>query len=606
MFSTLIFEVVAKVKEYRLIFFLLPLICMLHIKGMAQKSYGLVITNSDGNAVAGLPVKVPSSFIDKSSCIEFVKRLPSMLMMQGYAAASVDAMYEDTSNIYIQLYAGEKYEWDNVEINTDDQHLLESLGYPMAVFNQKPFRYEVLAEMYNTVLAYLSNNGYPFANISSDSIEIKDNKISARLNIEKGQPYFIDSIIYEGEVKISKNFIEKFIGISNHSIYSREKIDAIQQRLSTLPYLQLQQPVRVDMLNTGAVLHLYLQPLRSNSINVLIGLLPNNTQNDGKLLFTGDATIGLRNSFGKGETIGINWQQLVPQSPRLDLQYQQPYVFNTSFGSNFYFELYKRDSLFLNIKSQLGVQYELAKNQTGAILLQFAGNNALNVDTNIVKATNRLPDVADINSESITLQYNFFNTNYRFNPRKGNELFLSVSAGSKKIKKNNSITQIKDPAFNADALYDSVKLNTYQLRLQTTVAHYFPLGKQATLKCAVNAGWFQSPNYFTNELFLIGGFKTLRGFDEESIFTNRYGIATIEYRYLLAKNSWLYGFTDFAKAAYKSISSNYSQTYLGIGAGFSVETGAGILNIAFAQGKRSDTKFDFRQSKIHIGFVSLF
>lgn len=606
MCTALIFEVVAKVKEYRLIIFLLSFICLMHVNAPAQKTYNLLIAGADGRPASGLPVNIPSSFTSKSSCIDFANRLPAMLMMQGYAAASLDTMYEDTSNIYIRLYTGEKYEWENITINKNDQALLESLGYGMTVFEEKPFRQDLFTEMYNSVLTYFSNNGYPFATVFSDSIEIKGNKISARLNIVKGQVYYIDSIIYEGGVKISKKFMKKFIGISDHSLYSREKIDNIRQRLSTLPYLQLQQPVRADMLNTGALLHIYMQPLRSNSINVLIGLLPNNTQNSGKLLFTGDAAIGLRNSFGKGETIGINWQQLVPQSPRLNLLYQQPYIFNSPFGSNFYFELYKRDSLFLNIKSQAGVQYELAQNQTGTILLQFAANNALNVDTNAVKATNRLPDVADINSESITLQYNFFNTNYRFNPRKGNEIFISLSAGSKKIKKNNSISQIKDPAFNADALYDSIKLNAYQLRLQTTAAHYFPLGRQATLKCAVNAGWFQSPSYFSNELFLIGGFKTLRGFDEESIFTNRYGIATIEYRYLLAKNSWLYGFADIAKTAYKTISINYTQTYLGVGAGISVETGAGILNVALAQGKTGDTKFNLQQSKIHIGFVTLF
>ena len=565
-----------------------------------------MVSDEYGKAISNLPVQIQSSFANKSQCVDYVNKLPSFLMLQGYAAVSVDTVYEDSSIIYIRLHTGEKYEWENIYINKNEQLLLDSLGYNAAMFLQKPFQQNLLEKMYNDVLEYCSNNGYPFANIFLDSIKINDEKISANLNIDKGQSYFIDSIIYSGGVKISKNFIEKYIGISNHSLYNQSKIDNIKQRLSSLSYLQLPQAAEVEMLNTGALLHLYLQPLRSNSINVLIGLLPNNPKANGKVLFTGDATIGLRNSFGKGETIGINWQQLQPQSPRLNLLYQQPYIFNTKFGSNIYFELYKLDSNFLNIKSQVGLQYEFAQNKTGSVMLQFAGTNVLSVDTNIVKATNKLPDIVDVNSGSIALQYNFFNTDYRFNPRKGNEWNISLGAGNKKIKKNNSITQIKGPDFNANALYDSVKLNTYQLRLQTTAAHYFPLGKQATLKFAVNAGWFQSPDYFQNELFQIGGFKTLRGFDEESIFTNRYAIATLEYRYLLGKNSWLYCFTDFGPAAYKTINTSFSKTYLGLGLGLSLETNAGIFNIAFAQGKTNDTNFDFRQSKIHIGFVSLF
>jgi len=98
----------------------------------------------------------------------------------------------------------------------------------------------------------------------------------------------------------------------------------------------------------------------------------------------------------------------------------------------------------------------------------------------------------------------------------------------------------------------------------------------------------------------------LRGFDEESIYTNLFFIGTFEYRYLLAQNSWLFAFTDLGSAAYKSNSENYSHTYIGFGAGIAFETNTGIFNISWALGKRDDLDLNLRQSKIHIGFVSLF
>jgi hemolysin activation/secretion protein len=101
-------------------------------------------------------------------------------------------------------------------------------------------------------------------------------------------------------------------------------------------------------------------------------------------------------------------------------------------------------------------------------------------------------------------------------------------------------------------------------------------------------------------------FKKLRGFDEESIYTNRFLIATLEYRYLLAQNSWLFGFTDIGRAAYESNSGSYVHNYYGFGAGIAFETNTGIFNVSWAIGKRDDLNLDFRQSKIHIGFVSLF
>lgn len=580
--------------------------CILHFAAYTQKPCELFISDVEGHKIAGLPVFVPKVFVNKSECLSFVNKLPSLLVIEGYASASIDTINEFNDNIYIKLFIGEKFKWDNVKIDDNNRQFLEQLGYSGDRFSQKPFQQNMLMLLNKNVLEWCSNNGYPFANIFLDSLVINKEKISGRLHINKGAPYFIDSIVIDGGVKVTRNFLEKYIGLASHSLYRQDKIDNIKQKLSILSFLQLSQPVKVEMLNTGAIVHLQMQALRSNSINILIGLLPNNSQNNGKLLFTGDANIGLRNSFGKGETIGINWQQLQPQSPRLKLGYEQPYILNSSFGGNFNFELYKRDSFFLNIKSQIGLQRELAPNQTGLMILQLATTNILSIDTNVVKATNRLPDMADVHSANILLQYNFFNTNYRFNPVKGNEINFIISAGNKKIKKNNSIVQIKDPLFYAAALYDSLKLNTYQFRLQTSISHYFRTGKQSTIKTSINTGWYQSPNYFLNEMFQIGGFKTLRGFDEESIFTNRYSIATSEYRYLIDKNSWLYGFTDFAYVVYKSNNINFSNTYLGLGLGLSLETNAGLLNIAFAQGKKDNSKFDFGKSKIHIGFVSLF
>lgn len=176
--------------------------------------------------------------------------------------------------------------------------------------------------------------------------------------------------------------------------------------------------------------------------------------------------------------------------------------------------------------------------------------------------------------------------------------------GNKTIKKNNLITQIKDTSFNYSSLYDSIKLKTYQLRLRIKGAHYFKTGKQSVLKAAINAGWYESPSFFRNELFQIGGYRLLRGFDEESIFTNRYAVSTLEYRYLIGLNSNFFVFSDFGFS--NNSIRKQSNSYLGAGGGLSFETKGGIFNISYAVGKRNDLNFDIKQSKIHFGYVSIF
>ena len=140
--------------------------------------------------------------------------------------------------------------------------------------------------------------------------------------------------------------------------------------------------------------------------------------------------------------------------------------------------------------------------------------------------------------------------------------------------------------------------------MEASLAHYFTAGKQSVIKTAVNAGWYESPNYFRNELFQLGGYKLLRGFDEESIYANRYAVGTLEYRYLLGINSYFSGFVDIG--ATSNNITNQSNTYVGGGIGLAFETKQGIINISFADGKRNDLPFNFRESKIHLGFVSIF
>ncbi|HZG24308.1 MAG TPA: BamA/TamA family outer membrane protein, partial [Chitinophagaceae bacterium] len=207
---------------------------------------------------------------------------------------------------------------------------------------------------------------------------------------------------------------------------------------------------------------------------------------------------------------------------------------------------------------------------------------------------------------NLGIEYEINKTNYRLNPKSGSELRLTMSAGTRTVHKNNVILKLSDPSFSYSSLYDSVTGNSYQFRVRMSAAHYFQLGRQSTFKTALNGGLFQSPSIFRNELFQIGGYKLLRGFDEESIYASRYLAATFEYRYLVGLNSFLFTFVDAGWAANTSSSIRTSNGFLGAGLGLAFETKAGIFNISYAAGKRNDTNFNLRQSKIHLGYVSYF
>lgn len=593
----------AKIHEYTGL--MLLMLCCLSLHTNGQNECALNIQQIDSTTSINT-LQLQTTFTSKTKCIEYVHKLSQLLMTKGYISASVDSVWEDSSSVSILLFIGKKYKWDSLHVDEKNWLLLNNLGYSKTSFNNKPFDQQKVNVVYNQLLDYFSNSGYPFAKIFLDSVQMNDNSISATLKIERGELYHVDTINIYGNVKLTKNFVTHYLGIDEKSVYQQSKIDKINGRFAELMFVQQSQPYSLRMLNTGAELNFYLQNKASNQINALIGFLPANQQNGGKLLVTGEAQLNLHNPFGNGETLAVDWQQLQPKSPRLDLLFERPYLFHSSLGFKTNFELYKRDSFFLNIHFQAGVFYNISTKQSVSVFVQLNKSNVLSVDTTLVILTRQLPDVIDYTETSLVFAYSFNNTNYRFNPRKGNELTFTTSFGKKYIHENNSILAIKDTSFNYKTLYDTVQQNGYTFRSTLSAAHYFPLGKQATFKTAFNGGWFQSPNYFQNELFQIGGFRLLRGFDEESIYTNLYAVGTFEYRYLIGQNSWYFVFTDAGYAAYQSSTTNFHHTYLGVGTGLAFETKTGIFNISYAVGKRNDLNFDLRQSKIHIGFVSLF
>ncbi|MEY4702776.1 MAG: hypothetical protein RIR96_673, partial [Bacteroidota bacterium] len=269
----------------------------------------------------------------------------------------------------------------------------------------------------------------------------------------------------------------------------------------------------------------------------------------------------------------------------------------------------KKDSQFLQIQSRLGITQTLSGNKTIGVFLQWNSSNLLSgsIDSNRIKSEKKLPENQELRIAGMGFNSTWNNTDYLYNPRKGNEFQTQLLVSSRKIIRNNDILAIKSPSFNAATLYDSIKLNSFQLRMKTKWAHFFRTGKLTTFKLGIQAGLIGGKPFFKNELFQIGGFSTIRGFDEESRYASRYGILTLEQRVLLGKNSYLSFFADGAlvNSAIRNLEEYYRM--LGLGSGLTFETKAGILNLCLAFGNSNDRNFAFRESlKIHFGFVNVF
>lgn len=589
------------------------LLLLLQLKLVAQTDYPFEVRAVDkDSAFLFSRLGIPPSFANRAACIEYVNKLPAALRSRGYVTCAIDTIRYDSLSARMVLFVGEIYRWARIDASPLDKEVLDAIGWRERIFADKPMDFDELRLWQERVLDHLENNGHPFARVYLDSFQLEGESVSAKLKADKGPLYHIDSIRIIGTAKISNEYVQRYLEIRNGSVFSKSKLQRVSRRLRELTYVEEEFPSRLIWLGNGSILELYLKQKKSSQVNVLVGFLPNTNQlSSKKLLVTGEANLNLKNALGAGETIGLNWQQLQVNSPRLNVVYQHPYLFHSPVGIDLAFDMFRKDSTFLNVNLQFGIQYILDAHQAGRLFIQRFQTivNGLNIAR--VLQSRSLPDEADVSSVNLGLDYEFNNTNYRLNPTSGNELRVVSSAGAKKIKQNSQVVELQDPAdpsFDFKSLYDTVKLKTYQFRLRANAARYFPLGQRNknTIKLGISAGFFQSGNIFRNELFQIGGYKSLRGFDEESQYLSQFGIGTMEYRLLIDQNSFFYAFVDGGWGRNNSQNADVQYGYFGTGLGVAFDVKAGIFNLAWAVGKRNDTELNLRQSKVHIGFVSYF
>jgi outer membrane protein assembly factor BamA len=400
--------------------FLLPLVFN-STTVFSQKKYPVEYTFSGKDTLDNLHrLGLKAWFDNKEAAKKYIAGLHTTLISKGFPAASVDSVSYDSLQARVKIYLGEKYKWAQISTDSLDGNVLESIGWNENQFENKALDFQQLQSEQKKIIQYYENNGYPFAEISLQNVQIKNDKITGSLQVNKGPLYHIDSIHVYGKVKIKNLFLQHYLGIFNGDVYDDEKLQKISNRVGQLAFVQELQSWDVTMLGTGATLNLYLAPKRSSQINVLAGFVPANTIT-GKAQVTADVHLDLKNSFGSGENILLNWQQLQPQSPRLNLAYSIPYIFNSNFGFHFSFDLLKKDSSYLQLNGILGFQYLISANKSFDIFYQAEQDYLLagGVDTSRVIYTKTLPPYIDVKSGNVGVGYHFVNTNYNLNPRKG-------------------------------------------------------------------------------------------------------------------------------------------------------------------------------------------
>lgn len=531
------------------------------------------------------------------------------LYKKGYLSAAIDSVWLEKNKANAKVYLGKQYKWANIKASNIPSHILRLSGFDEKQILNKPIKPTLLGRVMEKMIGYYENNGYPFVNTFLDSVEIsKDGGVVALLNLQKGPLIKIDTVLLNDEAGINKSFIKKYLDIEEGELYSEKKIRKISQLIRELPFLEESFPWKIYFGASSTRLNLYLKNKSANRADVLIGLLPSNAEIGNKFLLTGDVKFAFVNALERGERFEVNWQNLQFQSPRLKATVSYPYLLNSQIGISGVFDYYKKDTTFRTVNGELGFTYQFNAQDQLKAFYETGSTRLITVNESALISSRTLPANADITTKSFGLEGALSRVDYRLNPRKGWQAKLKGAASIRDFIKNNTIEETFDPIANESFsyLYDSIELRSYRFQISADASYYFPVGKRMTIAMQYRGGIMLSKqNLYRNEIFQIGGFRLLRGFDEGSLFVNDYHIATIEPRYLLSQNSYFFLFSDFGIINRDYPGLNRRDTPFSIGLGMVFETKAGLFNMAYAAGAL-EGGIQFRNSKIHFGYVNFF
>ena len=553
---------------------------LIALSSIGQEAYTLDIEGD----LREITNKTKSDFSDSLDVTTYLSELQGLALKKGFLTASIDSIHYSSTNVTAFFHRGPQFKSIEISAKEDDiQFLRRHSNLNERLLSNVSFKPYEVASLLNKTRDAFTNNGYPFCSVNLVDVEFSYTS-SARLNIDHGNYYTISAVKVRGDSSIHVKSMCNVLNIQVCDPHNENRIEKVYDRLEQLRYLEQIKPPELLFTEEGTELYLYLKKRKTSSINGVVGLQPDPIAE--RVVVTGDLNLSLLNALNRGELLDIRWQSIRAQTQNLEMKMEYPYIFNTRFGINSTFNLYKRDTTFLETDLKFGVDYYLNSNTR----IKGYYQNYLSTDLSGATNNNLFTDVGRTTTNMYGIGFNHSQLDYLPNPRKGLQLNFEGAIGNRNLQRSDTI-----PAESSLSYRGLCSINVF-----------VPIWKRHVLRLANTTRFLGADaKLVENELFRYGGLNSQRGFNEDEFFASVHTSSTIEYRFLLDKNSHLLAFFDYSW--YEKSTSNYiSDDPFGFGIGFSFSTNLGLFSINYALGQQLTNPIRFSDGKVHFGYITYF
>ncbi len=524
---------------------------------------------------------------------EYVSEILSDLHNLGYLEAQPDSIVKDALQYTIYISKGNPFHY-LIRSNNISSLILNKVRLDNR-FEQESLSFEEFDRNVQEVLDYYSNHGYPFARINKNNVEITQNTIAFDLEVDPMDYIVFDSLNVTGDVQLSTFYLENHLNIRQGEPYNEKLVNDAGQKLRELDYVELNQPLQVSFSPGKASLHIPLSKSRSNRFDGVAGLAGSDDP-DASMHLTGMLNLYLSNFMAMGENLEVSWQGLGHGTQILNMQGGYPYPFRLPLTTEINFELHKQDTSWLQLQVEPAIFTELTAQTSLGVFMHHA-SNAL-ISTEIYHNNLSVPENLDFRLQLYGLHFRTRTRAYHQQLlQSGHIIFLSAAAGTREILKNDNV-----PA----ETYEETEGSIFQFNGKASLEKRWQTGSRATVSAGINAATIGGNNIPGNMLTRLGGFKTLKGFDELSLAASSYALADAEFRFFTAPASFFSLFVNGGWYERMQLGHYANDWVLGVGAGVNLETQAGIFALYMGLGTRKNIPLELRNAKIHVGYISQF
>lgn len=515
------------------------------------------------------------------------------LQEKGYLLATTDSIVLKGDEIAIYLTPGQQFYYKINNLLISDMALY---GSDIQYLTQAdPVTFEIFESELRRIIDFYATKGYPFARIEKQNVQVTGNEIWLDLEANPSERILFDTISIVGDARLNSYFMENFLGIVAGNLYNEKLVNEAEQKLQELDFAELTGPVQLSFSPGLAKMLLPLKNVPSNRFDGIAGFA-GGSDPETPFQVTGLLNLYLSNAMGMGENIDIEWQGPGSGTQILNLKGSYPYPLMLPLETELMFALHKQDSSWLQMQLKPALFFHISSGSKIGVFWHYTANNLISTR-----------DRQTINNTTPNLDFrmNLYGLEYRYRTRAfyrqllqdGFTTNLSASAGIRNIIINNNLPE---------DTYDDTEMRKTRVNILTHVEKRWQTGARATLSVGNRTGYLNGRNIPRNQLFLLGGFATLRGFDELSIAASAYSMADIEFRFFTAPQSF---FSVFANGGWyqQEFDGNLFNDYpVGMGVGLNLQTPAGMFSINLAMGFREDVAPEFRNAKVHVGYISTF